>query len=99
MSSPDNRAIRAIMRQLRARGWTGDQGGCALDLSTVILDDPSILDRPHDLSSYVPRAFTTAHSVSAIQVVAVIEEIRGELSSLALERRKVARLPLIQIDQ
>lgn len=99
MASPDNQAIRAILDRLRARGWAGDQGGCSSALAGAILDDPSLMDRPHDLRRLVPGAFELAHDVTAAEVVAEIEPLRARLSDLAAQRRSEARPPLIQVDQ
>lgn len=99
MASPENQAIRTILDRLRERGWVGDQGGCAATLASAILDDPSLLDRPQDLSRLVPVAFQVTHGLTGRDVVIEIEPLRGRLGLLAAERRNETRLPLIQLDQ
>lgn len=99
MSSPENRAVRAIINQCRGRDWRGDQGGCAGRLAQVILDDPTILDRPRELARAVPDVFALTNGVEAIDVVDQLQLIRGELLELARHHQVLARPPLIQMDQ
>lgn len=99
MSSPENRAVRAILDQCRNRDWRGDQGGCAGRLAQVVLDDPSILDRPNELARTVPDVFALAHGVEAIEVVDQLQLIRDELLELARQHLVLARPLLIQMDQ
>ncbi|MFC6157189.1 hypothetical protein [Kribbella jiaozuonensis] len=68
-------------------------------LAGAILDDASLLDRPQDLGALVPEAFQVAHGLTGLDVVVEIEPLRAQLSVLAIEHLKGARLPLIQLDQ
>jgi hypothetical protein len=99
MASPENQAIRAIMDRLRECGWSGDQGRCSSTMASAILNDPSLLDRPHDLSAVVPEAFQLAHRVTGAEVASAIAPLRAPLTNLAAQRQGDTRPPIIQIDQ
>ena len=99
MTSARNTAVRLLLNQFRARGWSGDQEQCALTLVNALFKDKSLLERQQDLGRLVPSGFLLAHGITGGDVGSELRSLRDKLVALLDSDAAAALPPLLAIDR